>query len=183
MSKHAVLGTLSNDLQTQATILGGFIILIWVLEAIDQLLLRGQLDRLGIFPRRTIGLRGILFAPLLHGSWKHLATNTPPLVILGWLVMIRSLDEFFIVTAVVWLVSGVGVWLLAASNTLHIGASGLIFGYFGFLLLRSYFEQDLTSATFSVIVAVLYGPIIWGVLLSSAVFPGKAICLGLLVES
>ncbi|NEQ26728.1 MAG: rhomboid family intramembrane serine protease, partial [Microcoleus sp. SIO2G3] len=131
---------------------------------IDQIALRHRLNRLGIRPRTQIGLRGILFAPLLHGTWRHLSANTMPFVVLGGFVLLRGLDEFAIVTATAWLISGLGVWLFASSDSLHIGMSGIIFGYFGFLLLRSYFEQDLTSAAIALIVVVLYGPIIWGVL-------------------
>lgn len=146
------------------TILGGFILLLWLLEAIDQFFLHSRLDQIGIRPRRIRGLRGILFAPLLHGSWQHVGTNTLPLLVLGSLTLWRGLEEFWIVTAVTWVVSGAGVWLLGGKNTVHVGASGLIFGYFGFLLARSYFEQDPLSAVFSLVVALLYGPIMWGVL-------------------
>lgn len=155
---------LASDVETQAQILGGFIALIWVLEIVDQLLLQHRLNRLGIIPRTQIGLRGILFAPLLHGTWNHLAANTAPLAVLGWFTLLGGMTEFAIATVVIWLVSGLGVWLFAASNTIHIGASGIIFGYFGFLLSRSYFEQDLLAATVSIIVALLYGPLIWGIL-------------------
>lgn len=153
-----------DNFQLQAQILGSFVALIWGLELVDQLLLGRRLDRLGIRPHTIAGLRGILFAPLLHGSWGHLATNTTPFVVLGWLVMLRGIREFVIVTLATWVVSGLGVWLFGARNTVHVGASGLIFGYFGFLLFRSYFEQDLISAGLSIVVAVLYGPMIWGVL-------------------
>jgi membrane associated rhomboid family serine protease len=153
-----------DDLQTHATILGSFVALLWLLEAIDQLLFRGRLDRLGIRPRTQIGLRGILFAPLLHGTWKHLSANTLPLLVLGWLVMLRGIQEFAIATSVVWLVSGLGTWLFGGANTLHIGASGLVFGYFGILLSRGYFDQDALSAVSAVLVVLLYGPLIWGVL-------------------
>lgn len=154
----------ASDSETQAKIIGGFITLIWLLEIVDQLLLRHRLNRLGILPRTLEGLRGILFAPLLHGTWNHLIANTLPLVILGWLTLLSGLPEFAIATTVIWLVSGAGVWLLAPSNTLHLGASGLIFGYFGFLLSRSYFDQNLASAAVAVVVALLYGPLIWGIL-------------------
>ena len=80
------------------------------------------------------------------------------------MTLLQGVPEFTIVTAVVWVVSGLGVWLFAAPHTLHVGASGIIFGYFGFLLSRSYFEQDLRSAAVSVVVALLYGPLIWGIL-------------------
>jgi membrane associated rhomboid family serine protease len=152
------------DIEIQAKIIGGFIALFWGLEIVDQLLLRHRLDRLGIVPRTQIGLRGILFAPLLHGTWSHLIANTLPFAVLSWLTLLHGVREFTIVTAVIWVVSGTGVWLFAPSNTIHIGASGIIFGYFGFLLSRSYFERDLSSATVSVVVALLYGPLIWGIL-------------------
>lgn len=155
---------ISNDFETHAKILGSFIALMWAVEIVDHVLLRDRLTGLGIRPRTQVGLRGIVFAPVLHGTWSHLTANTLPFVVLGWFVLLRGVEEFAIVTAVVWLVSGVGVWLLGRPNTLHIGASSLIFGYFGFLLLRSYFEQDILSAGFSVVVALLYGPLIWGVL-------------------
>ena len=154
----------ASHIETQVKIIGGFIVLIWGLELIDQLLLRHRLDRLGIVPRTQLGLWGILFAPLLHGTWNHLMANTLPFAVLGWLTLLQGVPEFTIVTAVVWMVSGLGVWLFAAPNTLHVGASGIIFGYFGFLLSRSYFEQDLRSAAVSVVVALLYGPLIWGIL-------------------
>jgi membrane associated rhomboid family serine protease len=154
----------ASDLATQAKIIGGLLTLMWVLELVDQVLLRHRLDRFGIMPRTQIGLRGILFAPLLHGTWQHLMANTLPFAVLGWLTLLGGVTEFTIATAVIWLVSGAGVWLFAAPRTMHIGASSIIFGYFGFLLSRSYFEQELFSAAVSVVVALLYGPLIWGIL-------------------
>jgi membrane associated rhomboid family serine protease len=155
---------LHNDFQTYAKVIGGLIAILWLLEGIDQLLLRNRLNLLGIRPRTQIGLRGILFAPLLHGSWSHLSANTIPLAVLGGLVIIQGMNTFAIATTVVWLISGLGAWLLGASNSLHIGASGLIFGYFGFLLSRSYFEQNAVSAAIAIGVALVYGPLLWGVL-------------------
>lgn len=154
----------TSDIEIQAKIIGGFIMLIWLLEIIDQLLLQHRLNRLGIVPRTQIGLRGILFAPLLHGTWKHLIANTLPFAVLSWFTLLNGVTVFTIVTAFIWFVSGLSTWLFAPSNTIHIGASGIIFGYFGFLLSQSYFEQNLLSATVAVIVALLYGPIIWGIL-------------------
>lgn len=154
----------ASDVATQAKIIGGLLTLMWALEFVDQVLLRRRLDRFGIAPRTQIGLRGILFAPLLHGTWQHLMANTLPFAVLGWLTLLRGVTEFTIATAVIWLVSGAGVWLFAAPRTMHIGASSIIFGYFGFLLSRSYFEQELFSAAVSVVVALLYGPLIWGIL-------------------
>ncbi len=145
-------------------VLGGFILTLWVLELVDTVLLHGQLNRLGIRPRRLSGLRGILFAPLLHGDLAHLAANTIPLAVLGWLIMLNGLNTFLLVTAVVWLISGLGAWLLGGSNTMHLGASGLVFGYFSFLLLRGYFEQSFSAIAIAVLVGLLYGSMIWGIL-------------------
>lgn len=154
----------TTDLETPAKIIGGFIALIWLLEIVDQLFLQHHLNRLGIVPRTQIGLRGILFAPLLHGTWQHLIANTLPCAVLGWLTLLHGITAFTIVTVVIWLISGAGVWLFASPHTLHIGASGIIFGYFGFLLSRSYFEQNLLSTAVAIVVALLYGPLIWGIL-------------------
>lgn len=151
-------------LKTQATILGGFVIFIWLIEVMDQFLFRGALDNFGVWPRTAAGLWGILLAPLLHVGFAHLAANTVPFLVLGWFVMVRRLRDFFTVTLIVMLVSGLGVWLVAPSNTVHLGASGLIFGYFGFLLLRGYFERSFSSIVWSMLVLFLYGGMIWGVL-------------------
>ncbi|MBF2027461.1 MAG: rhomboid family intramembrane serine protease [Oscillatoriales cyanobacterium C42_A2020_001] len=167
ISNGFVLPAIASDpdaFKVPLQLLGGFILTLWALELVDILLLRGQLNRLGIRPRRLIGLRGILFAPLLHGNLAHLAANTIPLAVLGWLIMLNGLNTFLLVTAVVWLVSGVGAWLLGGTNTMHLGASGLVFGYFGFLLLRGYFEQSFSAIAIAVLVGLLYGSMIWGVL-------------------
>jgi membrane associated rhomboid family serine protease len=153
---------LARELKTQGTILGGFVALIWILEVVD-IFLGGALNAYGIFPRHLIGLRGILFAPFLHGDLGHLLANTIPFLVLGWFVMLQETSDFFVVTAITMVVSGLGVWLFGAPS-LHIGASGVIFGYLGFLLLRGYFERNFTSILVSLIVGVLYGGMIWGVL-------------------
>jgi membrane associated rhomboid family serine protease len=92
-----------------------------------------------------------------------LIANTIPFFILGWFVMLQETSDFFVVTAITMLVSGLGVWLFGSAG-LHVGASGLIFGYLGFLLLRGYFERNFPSILLSIIVGVLYGGAIWGVL-------------------
>ena len=158
------LPNLEQNFETQATILGGLLLLIWVLEIIDFLIFQGALNRYGIRPRSFRGLSGILLAPFLHGSFKHLAANTMPLVTLGWLVMLQDTDYFFVVSAVTVLVSGLGVWLFGATRSVHLGASGLIFGYLGFLLLYGYFERSLWTGMISLFVGLFYGGLIWGIL-------------------
>ncbi len=154
---------LTRELKTQTTILGGLVGTMWVLELVNFFVFRQALNLYGIIPRNIIGLRGILFAPLLHASLGHLIANTIPFLVLGWFVMLQETSDFFVVTGITMLVSGLGVWLLGASGV-HVGASGVIFGYLGFLLLRGYFERNFASILLSLIVGFLYGGMIWGVL-------------------
>ncbi len=120
------------NLMLNFRILGGMVVLLWSLELVDSLILGGRLDRLGIRPRRSSGIKGIFLSPLLHGDLQHLAANTVPLVVLGGFILFRSQATFAIVTAVVWLVSGTGTWLCGGPRTNHIGASGIVFGYLGY---------------------------------------------------
>ncbi len=153
-----------QEIKTQAIILATFVAIFWLLEILDQFVFRGSLDVFGIIPHQVIGLRGILFAPFLHGDFPHLIANTVPFLILGWLVMLQETSDFFIVTGLTMLVGGLGVWLFAAPGSIHIGASILIFGYLGFLLLRGYFQRNIPSILLSILVFLLYGGTIWGVL-------------------
>lgn len=161
MSREEAKGLL-NEIGAQIVILGTIVGLMWGLEILD-LFLGGYLNRFGIRPQSIAGLRGILFAPFLHGNFIHLALNTVPFVVLGWFVMLRRTSDFFVVSAIVMLISGLGVWLFAPPFTNHIGASGVVFGYFGFLLSRGYFERSFSSILMSVVVGLLYGSMIWGV--------------------
>lgn len=156
-------GAIARELKTQGTILGGFVATIWVLGIAD-LALGGALNVYGIAPRHMIGLRGILFAPFLHGGLGHLIANTIPFIVLGWFVMLQETRDFFKVSAITMLVSGLGTWIFGSPNSIHIGASGLIFGYLGFLLLRGYFERNFPSILLSLVVGFLYWSTIWGVL-------------------
>ena len=136
----------------------------WFLEIIDEVLLGQFLNNFGIRPRTSMGLIGIVLAPLLHGNLAHLAANTIPFAVLALLILARDPDEFWLVTVIVWLVSGLGVWLIAPANTIHIGASGVIFGYLGFLLFRGLFDRKLLSIVLAVLVGALYGWVLLGVL-------------------
>jgi membrane associated rhomboid family serine protease len=138
--------------------------LAWVMELGDALVPGRWLDSHGILPRTMSGLWGILLAPLLHGGFAHLIANTIPFLTLGFLVLLRGLGTFIGVSLLVMLLGGLAVWLLAPGSTIHIGASGLIFGYIGYLLARGYFERSFGSLAVAVVVAVLYGGALWGVL-------------------
>lgn len=153
-----------SELKLQAKILVGYIALLWVLELVDSIVLGGFLDRFGIRPRTMSGLWGVIFAPLLHGGLGHLIANTVPLFMLGWFVMLRNTRDFFIVGAITTFVAGLGVWLVGAANSVHIGASSIVFGFLGYLLLRGYFDRKFWSIVGSVAVGVMYGGLLFGVL-------------------
>ncbi|MGV2828409.1 rhomboid family intramembrane serine protease [Myxosarcina sp. GI1(2024)] len=148
----------------ELTILTISIAIFWVLEILDFFVFRGSLDRYGIQPQEFIGLRGIIFAPFLHGGFGHLIANTIPFLVLGWLTMIQETSDFIIVSLISAVVGGLGVWLFAPANSIHIGASILIYGYLGFLLFRGYFQKNIPSVILSIIVFFVYGGYVWGVL-------------------
>jgi membrane associated rhomboid family serine protease len=141
-----------------------FVALAWVMELGDALVPGRWLDSHGIQPRDVDGLSGILFAPVLHGGFAHLIANTVPFLTLGFLVMLRGLGTFVGVSLLVMVMGGLAVWLFAPINTIHIGASGLIFGYIGYLIARGYFERSFGAIAVAIAVAVLYGGALWGVL-------------------
>jgi membrane associated rhomboid family serine protease len=158
------LADVGRTLRSQLLMLAAFVLLLWLLEMVDQLLLGDALDGLGIRPRQAEGLKGILFMPFLHDGFSHLLANTIPLAVLAGLVMVRGIGDFLAVTAIVMVVGGLGVWLFGPANSLHVGASGLVFGYFGYLILRATFERSLAAVALAVLVIIFYGGLIWGVL-------------------
>jgi membrane associated rhomboid family serine protease len=148
-----------------ATILT-FVALLYLIEIIDQLT-GHSLDRNGIQPLETDGLKGILFAPLLHADWAHLLANTIPALVLGFLVTLAGMSRFVWATAIIWIVGGLGTWLIGdigscRIETVHIGASGLIFGWLAFLLFFGWLTRHLWWIVTSLVVLFVYGGILWG---------------------
>ncbi len=157
--------SLWNHMQTPLIILGGFILFIWLVELVDFFLLDSSLDQYGIHPRTVRGLYGIFAAPFLHGGPGHVMANTMPILVLGILIMItRGVKDFWAATAVIIVIGGFGTWLTGTAGSVHIGASGLIFGYFGFLLLITWFERSCRNLIIAGFVLFLYSGLIWGVL-------------------
>jgi membrane associated rhomboid family serine protease len=152
-----------NTVLKELRILIVAIAIFWGVEIADQLVFRGGLDSYGIQPHSIIGLRGIVFAPFLHGGFPHLIANTIPFITLGWLTMIQETNDFYIASIMSAVIGGAGVWLFGSSQSVHIGASILIYGYLGFLLLRGYFQKNFPSIALSIFVAIAYGGFIWGV--------------------
>lgn len=137
--------------------------IMWALELTD-LVLGGRLDNAGIEARDTEGLLGILFAPLLHGGFNHLLANTIPLLVLGTLVASSGRHVFWRVTTIVVLLGGLGTWLIAPANTITIGASGLVFGYLGYLLVAGLRTRHWRDLLIGLGVLLVYGTLLVGAL-------------------
>lgn len=149
------------DWQSQAKVLRDCIVMAWVVGVINFAYLGGGLNRLlGIRPREPLGLLGILFSPLLHRNAGHLIANTLPFAILGWLVLLQGIENFYALSVVILLVSGLGTWFLGRP-AIHLGASGLIFGYLGYLIARGYLEVTLLTIGLAFVVMLLYGDQVW----------------------
>ena len=146
-----------------AGVVAAFVALLWVIEIVDAVT-AGDLDRYGIEPRSEDGLVGIAVAPLLHSGWTHLEANSVPLLVLGLIVAVVSTARFFGVIAWTWVVSGFGVWLVAPSNSVTVGASGLVFGLLAYLLVVGFLERRAIGILVSVGVFLLYGGVLLGVL-------------------
>lgn len=159
--------TIAGAIKTQVVTLASAVTGLWSAHAANAVT-AGSLTRYGIVPRTVDGLWGILFAPFIHANVTHLVANTVPLLLLGWLVLLRDARHFLPVTLLSMLGAGLCAWLLGAPGTVHIGASGVVFGYFGFLLLAGWFARSAASIAISALVTIAWGGLVLGVL------PGQA---------
>jgi len=151
----------------------------WLVFVLNNLVWKGHLIHYGITPRHLGSLAGILWAPFLHGSYSHLAANTLPLLILGAIICGRGKIEFAVVTAGGILLGGGLTWLFARSAC-HIGASGLIFCYFGYLASLAYFKRTFGSLCLSVVCLLGYGGMLRGLLPTSVGISWEGHLAGLL---
>ncbi len=141
----------------------GVVALLWVLQLIDSLTHEALL-RFGIHPRRLDDLGDVLSAPFLHVSWAHVLANTLPLFVLGFFVALGGLRRLVVATVVIIVVSGLGVWLTAPADSVTVGASGVIFGYFGYLIARGLLDRRPTDLLVGLVVGALYWTILTGLL-------------------
>lgn len=135
----------------------------WVLEFVD-LILPAELDYLGIRSREIAGLAGIPAAPFLHSGFEHLLANTLPFLIMGTLVAWRAGGRFWSVAIIIILLGGVGVWLLGPGNTITIGASGVVFGFLGYLLVLGVLTRNWIDILVALGVLFVYGSLLFGAL-------------------
>lgn len=129
--------------------------LMWAVEIADLVL--GDIDRHGIQPREPEGLVGVVASPFLHGGFGHLIGNTVPFLVLGLVIALGGALRVALVTAVVAAVAGLGTWLTAADGTVHIGASGIVFGYATYLLARGLYSRQALHLAAAVLVVLVWG--------------------------
>ena len=149
--------------QARAAVLLGSVAIIWAVSLYGLYVDERLVFALALLPRNVDGLPGILGAPLVHGSLAHLLANSIPLIVLGGLVVVRGGAYYLTTTLAIVVLGGLGLWLIGR-DAAHIGASGLIFGYFGFLITRGWYERRLGSIAVAVAVVAVYGGMIAGVL-------------------
>jgi len=142
-------------------VIGVMVALMWGLEVIDATA-GGSLDQYGIEPRDDGGLVGVVAAPFLHAGFGHLIANTVPFVVMGLVIAFKGAVRVLAVTAIVGLVSGLGTWLVAPEFTLHIGASGVVFGYATYLISRGVFNRDALELAVGLIVVLVWGTALLG---------------------
>jgi membrane associated rhomboid family serine protease len=159
----------SDDRHNGLLFVGAMAVVMWVVEVINAAS-SYSLDANGIVPRETDGLDGVVFAPFLHASWSHLVGNTVPFLVLGAVVALSGLARVVLVTILVAGIGGLGTWLVAPSNTVHVGASGVVFGYAGYLVARGLFSRSPLHLVMGAVVAA-----VWGTTLLSGLVPQDGI--------
>ncbi|MEV7521542.1 rhomboid family intramembrane serine protease [Streptomyces sp. NPDC091371] len=139
-----------------AQLMLGWVALLWVIEAAD-LATGHALDWYGIRPREADGLGGILTAPFLHFGFGHVAANSVPLLVFGFVAALSGIRRFLAVSALIILADGIGIWLISPPNTMTAGASGLVFGLFGYLVVRGFVERRALGIAVGVVIAAIWG--------------------------
>ncbi|WP_240434357.1 rhomboid family intramembrane serine protease [Streptomyces sp. YIM 130001] len=141
--------------------------LLWALELID--VASGHaLDTFGISPREVGELRDVVPAAFMHFGFDHLSANSVPLFVLGFLAALSGIRRFAAVVAVIVLASGLGVWFTAPAYSTTAGASGVVFGLLGYLLVRGFVDRRIGDVVIGLLVGLVYGSLLWGVLPSAA---------------
>ncbi|MFB7941751.1 rhomboid family intramembrane serine protease [Streptomyces sp. NPDC004779] len=137
-------------------LMAGWVALLWVLEAVD-LATGGALDTYGITPRETSELAHLVPAAFLHFGFGHVASNSVPLLVLGVLAALGGIRRFLGVVALIVVADGLGVWLFSPSYSNTAGASGVVFGLFGYLVTRGFVNRRPLEVAVGLAVAALWG--------------------------
>lgn len=159
---------LSERLKKSLTIAIVFVAVIWAVWLVDWIF-PFDLNRLGILPRKLVGLRGIVFAPVLHANIFHLLSNTLPLFILTFTMSFFYHKVFTPAILLSILIGGILVWIFARNGSdarpmVHVGASGLIFSQVAFLISSGIFRKNIKAILIALAIGLLYGGLIFGLL-------------------
>ena len=144
-----------------AKILLALVALMWAVEVVD-VIADHQLDQYGIEARDPQGLDGIVTAPFLHVGFGHLISNTIPFVIMGLLIAVEGARRLVAVFAIVALVSGLGTWIVAPEGSIHVGASGVVFGFATYLIARGWFNRRTSQIAIGLVILVIWGGVLVG---------------------
>ncbi|MEO9137599.1 MAG: rhomboid family intramembrane serine protease [Jatrophihabitans sp.] len=139
----------------------GVAALLWIVQVVNS---AHRINEHGLQPRHLAGLIGIVTMPFLHADWNHLYSNTLPLILIGWVLLLAGLRTWLVVTALVVLGGGLLTWLVAPGNENIVGASGLIFGWLGYLLARALFSREVKWVLIAIVVLFFFGTLLFGVL-------------------
>lgn len=142
----------------------GYLVLIWTVFLINEFVFGGALNNFGVRPRETSTVWGIFTAPLLHADYGHIMANSLLGALFAGLIAMSSKRLFWQVTLLITVVGGGLTWLVGGVNTVHIGASGLIYGWLAFLVVRGFVNRRVMQIILGVILASMYSGLIWGVL-------------------
>lgn len=134
--------------------------IMWSLFIVD-FLLSISLNFLGLSPRRLLSLPNIFTFPLVHSGLWHIVSNSLPFVILGSIIQLYGRTIYWLATFIILLVGGIGTWLFSSAGIV-VGASGLIFGYWSFLLSSAYFRKSLKTFVIAFVVFIFYGSLLFG---------------------
>ena len=143
-----------------------FLSAMWMVE-ITEWLMNTSFAQLGTFPRDIKRIGGVLLTPFLHGDWQHISNNSMPFIVLSAILFLLYRPVAYRVFIMIYVITGLAVWALARGGTVHIGASGLVFGLFGFVFMSGIFRMDIKSIAISLAVGFFYGGMMFGI------FPGQ----------
>jgi membrane associated rhomboid family serine protease len=144
-----------------AAVILAFTALLYLIELVNVSVFHGTLANDGIHPRTLMGLPEIIWAPLIHVSWAHLIGNTVPVLVFGFLAMAAGIGPWIAVTSMIWIISGLGVWLIGPAGS-TVGASGIAFGWLLFLLVRGIFNRSFGQIVISLVLLFYWGSVLWG---------------------
>lgn len=150
-------------LLSSALITAAIISLLWVVKSLE-LIFDVSFAGLGVLPLKAEGLKGILFAPAIHGSLAHLTSNSIPLFLLGSALFYYYRVKAWQIFILSWLITGIWVWLFARGSAYHIGASGVVYALASFHFFSGIIRKEPRLIAFSLLVTFLYGSFVWGII-------------------